>query len=167
MKDNASNFSLQKSGVKYSDRARTRKHGFIVFLRSIFILLFAYSGAVKFASFAVFKIQLHRQPFPDIVSNILVWALPIIEILVALLIALPQTWKKGLQAAFGLMVAFTIYTGLAASGIFRYVPCACGGFIQGFTWWQHLLFNTVLAAILAIGLINLNREYKNEYEQKT
>ena len=167
MKNRASYLTLPKQRNEHRESAAIKAHYFMLLIRIVFILLFAYSGMVKVASFDIFKIQLHRQPFPEEMSNILVWALPIGELLVALFIALPQTWKKGLQAAFGLMVAFTIYTGLAASGIFGYVPCACGGFIQGFTWWQHLLFNTALTGILGIGLLKLNKINKMRYEQKS
>jgi len=113
---------------------------------------------MKLIDFPVYRIKMRRQYFFEPLKEWLVWGIPIVELLVAL--ALIVTYvvgtAKGLRASLVanliLIGVFTLYAGLAATGIFGYVPCACGGVLEDMRWWVHFLFNLALTLIAALGV---------------
>ena len=102
-----------------------------------------------------FRIYLHEmksQPFDKVFTAILIYCLPVVEILTALLLVVPKTRFKGLILSFVLMMAFTIYVSLITFHFFRQVPCSCAGVFHHMTWLQHLLFNLFFTAIAVWGV---------------
>lgn len=121
----------------------------VVFL---YILLFVYAALTKLLDYQKFVVQLGQSPILTHYAVLLAWAVPFLELVISTLLIIPRTRLTGLYAAFSLMVMFTTYIVLA-SRFSDYVPCSCGGVLEGMTWTQHLIFNAVfvllgLAAII-------------------
>src|SRR5690606_1463769 len=121
----------------------------VVFL---YVLLLVYAALTKLMDYQKFVVQLGQSPILTQYANLIAVAVPLLELVVSLLLIIPRTRQAGLYAGFCLMVMFTTYIVLA-SRFSDYVPCSCGGVLEGMTWTQHLIFNVVfvllgLAAIM-------------------
>lgn len=122
----------------------------------LLIVLFLHTAISKFIDFEGFRSSINNQPFPDIFTPFLVWALPVIEIGIVILLLFGRTRRTGLYASLILMSLFTIYTALVLLGAFTKVPCSCGGVVAFLSWRQHLIFNLFFVLITAIA-IKLNK----------
>ncbi|MDO3641253.1 MauE/DoxX family redox-associated membrane protein [Mucilaginibacter sp. L3T2-6] len=126
------------------------------FLKSLpsaaLVLLYAYAAGSKLADVAAFRRELHRQPFPPGVADVLLYLLPAAELAVAALLLFGRTLRTGLQASLVLLVLFTGYILLAMLGYWEQVPCSCGGIISHLTWGQHLAFNCFCMAVNLMAL---------------
>ena len=131
-------------------------NGIIIEIISVlFILLFVYAGLTKLMEGDRFFNNLNNSPIllGDVTAYILSWGVPTLEIVVAFFVAWPKTRLRGLYAALGLMILFTVY--VAGIVFFSpYTPCSCGGILTLLTWPQHLVVNIsfVLLAVLVIRL---------------
>ena len=126
------------------------------------MVVFAFTGLTKLMEGDRFFNNLNNSPIlPDMVwlSYIISWVIPTLEIVLALLIAIPKTRLKGFYGALGLMMAFTIYVTVIVF-ISPYAPCSCGGIITLLSWPQHLIFNGGLI-ILALVAIRFLKKIKN------
>jgi uncharacterized membrane protein YphA (DoxX/SURF4 family) len=122
----------------------------------LFITMFVYAATSKWMEFSVYEYQMQRQPFPAPVQSLLIWTIPLSEVVVSLLLMLEKTRFTGLKIATGMMILFTGYIVLIQLHYFgQEIPCSCGGAITSLTWVQHLYFNLffVIAGVLAILLI--------------
>ncbi len=126
-------------------------------IAALLILLFLYTSVSKWMDFREFIHDMHNQPFPRWMATSLVWALPPVEIFIALALMFDKTRVTGLWTALILMSLFTIYTAAILLGLYNRVPCGCGGLISGLTWGQHLFFNSFFLIISAAGII-LNKK---------
>ena len=117
-----------------------------------YILLFVYAALTKLLDYQKFVVQLGQSPILTNYAQVLAVVVPFIELGISLMLIFPKTRLKGLYAAFGLMVIFTTYIVLA-SRFSDYVPCSCGGVLEGMTWTQHLIFNTVFVLLALIGIL--------------
>lgn len=117
-----------------------------------YILLFVYAALTKLLDYQKFVVQLGQSPILTDYAQVLAVVVPFIELGISLMLIFPKTRLKGLYAAFGLMVIFTTYIVLA-SRFSDYVPCSCGGVLEGMTWTQHLNFNTVFVLLALIGIL--------------
>jgi uncharacterized membrane protein (DUF373 family) len=131
---------------------------FIVIL--LIVMMWLYASSSKYFDFAGFKRDMHKQPFPTWLSDILLIIIPPIEITTALMVAWQKTRRNGLVITEVLMSAFTLYIIAIMFKFFPRVPCSCGGIIKSFTWEEHLIFNLFFVAIGIIGLL-LNKVPKN------
>ncbi|HEY1165774.1 MAG TPA: MauE/DoxX family redox-associated membrane protein [Chitinophaga sp.] len=122
----------------------------------LFILLFLYTALSKLSEIALFRLVLRSSPLISDYANLVSILIPASEILVSLLLFIPGTRRRGLYAAFLLMLIFTLYLAYMLS-FTRQLPCSCGGVISRLTWKQHLVFNIALT-LLAIAGIRLSRE---------
>lgn len=125
----------------------------IEIIAALLILLFLYASISKWLDFKEFTRDMHNQPFPGWMATSLVWALPPVEIFIALALMFDKTRVIGLWAALVLMSLFTIYTVAILIGLFHRMPCGCGGIISGLTWGQHLFFNSFFLIISATGIV--------------
>ncbi|HEY0612053.1 MAG TPA: MauE/DoxX family redox-associated membrane protein [Chitinophaga sp.] len=122
----------------------------------LFILLFLYTALSKLSEIALFRLVLRSSPLISDYANLVSILLPASEILVSLLLFIPDTRRRGLYAAFLLMLIFTLY--LAYMLCFtKQLPCSCGGVISQLSWKQHLVFN-IAFTLLAIAGIRLSRK---------
>ncbi len=125
----------------------------IEIIAALLILLFLYVSVSKWLGFQEFARDMHNQPFPGWMAASLVWALPPVEIFIALALMFDKTRVTGLWTALILMSLFTIYTAAILLGLYNRVPCGCGGLISGLSWGQHLFFNSFFLIISAAGII--------------
>lgn len=125
----------------------------------LLVILFLYTAVSKFVDFDSFARDLNSQPFPNSLTPILKWILPILEIGIAITLFFERTKRIGLYMSLTLMSLFTIYTALVLFNFFDDVPCSCGGVITHLTWTQHLIFNLFFVIIISIA-IRLNQEIK-------
>jgi hypothetical protein len=102
--------------------------------------------------------QMHRQILPDFAKATLIYALPPVELLAAVLLLFDRTQLAGFELSLGLMAAFTIYVGLAVFRVFNEVPCSCGGVINKMGWDGHFLFNIFFTLLAAFGFNITYRE---------
>lgn len=119
---------------------------------TLLVVLWVYAAGSKLSEYRVFIDQLKRQPLPSWSVNILVWALPIVELLTAVLIFFQRTRMKGLIISAFLMISFTLYVAFALSGAFGEIPCSCAGLISSLKWQGHLIFNIIFTIISLLGL---------------
>ncbi|MDR6919487.1 MauE/DoxX family redox-associated membrane protein [Chryseobacterium sp. 2987] len=120
-------------------------------------LLFMYTAVSKFVDFKGFVYDLNNQPFPNSLTPILKWLIPLTEISIVITLLFEKTRLIGLYASLALMSLFTVYTALVLLLIFEYVPCSCGGVIKELSWPQHLVFNLFFVTIIFAALrINKN-----------
>lgn len=123
----------------------------------LLVILFLYTAVSKFIDFKGFTYDLNNQPFPNSLTPILRWLIPITEISIVLTLLFERTRMIGLYASFILMGLFIIYTALVLFNFFDYVPCSCGGVIKNLTWPQHLFFN-LFFTIISFLAIRANRK---------
>jgi hypothetical protein len=115
-----------------------------------FIILLVYAAASKLLDYDMFRSQLGRSPMLAPYQK-LVWMVPIIEIAISVMLALPKYRLLGLYAAFSLMVAFSAYI-VTILGFSEYVPCSCGGVLQHLSWTAHLIFNSCFIVLGAFAV---------------
>jgi putative oxidoreductase len=126
---------------------------------ALLILLFLYASISKFLDFKTFIDQMNNQPLPNSWTPFLVWAIPLLEISISVLLLFEYTRLFGLYTSLIMMVVFTIYTGIILLHFFPYIPCSCGGVITHLTWSQHLLLNLIYTALSVLGIILQHRKH--------
>ena len=129
---------------------------FIVFL---FIVLFVYAATSKLITFDLFKIQIQTAPLLMRFSQIIAYAIPVMEIIISVMLIVPRLTLYGFYASFFLMFLFAAYIVFILT-VSPNVPCSCGGVLENLGWTEHLVFNMffVLLAVLGIVLHNRNRK---------
>ena len=124
--------------------------------------LFLYTAYAKIADHERFLRGLLKVHMISAFAEVIAYAVPAIEIGIALLLLIPRTLKMGLYGFVVIMTSFTIYI-IAAMTLETKLPCHCGGAIEKLSWGQHLWFNLAFIAIalFAIRLNNLSTSLKN------
>ncbi len=128
----------------------------------LLILLFTYAAASKLMDVDRFRSQLYLQPFSQRLADVLLYALPTIELIVALLLCFNRTRFAGLLLSTLLMAVFTAYISLVLLHYWGKVPCSCGGILQHMSWPVHLAFNWafMIAGVTAIALHITERKHQ-------
>jgi len=123
----------------------------IEIISALFILVFVYTATAKLLSHHSFLVTLKTAPLINFAAPFLSWTIPAIELLISILLFIPQFQKMGLYASLTLMTLFTTYVAamLLASS---HLPCSCGGMITHLSWKQHLWLNVFLTALAATGI---------------
>ena len=123
-------------------------------ISNFFILLFLYTGIMKFIDHRRFGWALFESPLLHSLATILSYLVPICELLIVISLLLPRTRRLGLITSLCLMSIFTLYIGYMV--YFRVgLPCTCGGIISYMNWHQHFYFNTA-ATLLALYAVLLH-----------
>jgi hypothetical protein len=132
-------------------------------ISATFILLWVYTAGSKLADFQSYKQEMSLQVFSPGFAAILLYTIPFIEILCAILLLIKKTNQLGLAFSLLLMLVFTGYILLIISGYFPKTPCSCGGVIKAMGWKAHLIFNIffISASILAL-FITLKQEVRDK-----
>jgi len=136
-------------------KARSHSIDFISFL---FILLFVYAAVSKLMDMEKFRVQAGQSPLIYPVANLVIWTVPLLEILISVLLIIPRFRLLGLYSGFGLMVLFSSYIVILLR-FSDFVPCSCGGVLEKMSWTQHLVFNIVF---VLLGLVGIILEVKQE-----
>lgn len=118
----------------------------------ILSILFAYAAYNKLKIYPTFVSQLTTSPITKHYAQFLSWFVPGTEMIIVGLLLFSRTRLVGLYSSFFLMLAFTIYIYLLLH-FTSYMPCGCGGIINGFTWSQHLWFNVIFTALAGTGVV--------------
>lgn len=126
-------------------------------ITALLILLFLYTALSKLLNLQAFRGQLMLQPFPAGWDTVLLWALPLTELLACTLLFFPRTRLQGLYLATLLMSVFTLYVALILTRAFGYIPCSCGGVLERMDWETHLVFNVVFLALAITATILYKR----------
>lgn len=124
---------------------------FIEIIRVFFILLLVYAAITKLLDFEKFQIQLGQFPYISQFAGVIALAVPILEILIALLFFPYKYTIVGFYASLVLMLMFTGYI-VAVLSFSTTIPCSCGGVIATFSWKEHLTFNIACAVIALFGI---------------
>jgi putative oxidoreductase len=143
------------------------KRGTIIeIIAALFILLFVYTGVSKLMEHTNFTNVLKGSPLVGSFAGVVAWALPITELIVALLLIFPKTRLKGLYASAILMSMFTIYLAYMIAFTPK-LPCSCGGVLKELTWKQHLVFNIFFTLLAIWGIMLSRRNNKHEMAEAT
>jgi hypothetical protein len=150
---------LKRERFQYNGRTRER---LIIAIRWFCMALFLYTAYAKIIDHDRFLKGLTRVHLINAFAVFISFAVPVIEIIVALLLLIPQTAKLGLYNFVAVMSSFTIYI-ISAMTWEKKLPCHCGGAIEKLSWGQHLWFNLafIAIAIFALRLVQLNTSFKN------
>lgn len=121
----------------------------------------------KLLNFEVFRSGILRQPFSDTLGYLLIYTLPVLEVLTVFLLLAPKLRFYGLLLSTVLMAAFTAYIGLALAGAWEELPCGCGSVISSLSWKQHFFFNLFFLLISGYGLYTANLQRGGEMGDPT
>ena len=132
------------------------------YIAAAFTLLWVYTAVSKLVAFGDFKAALANQVFSHDMANVLAFAIPGVELLVALSLCFTRTRLIGLALSTFLMTVFTGYTALVLGGFYDKIPCTCGGVLNSMGWQTHLYFNI---GWWVLGILSLVTSYR--YRQGT
>ena len=115
------------------------------------MLLFIYAAGAKLWDVQQFRVQLGQSPMISEMAPSIAIGIPLAELAVVVLLAIPSTAQIGYYIFLGMMTMFTTYIAFMLA-FASYVPCACGGVLERLGWVAHLYFNGfyMLLAIAAI-----------------
>lgn len=113
--------------------------------------LFSYTAVSKGYDWQETRFAMHNQWLPGGLTEILLYGLPLIEILAALALLIPRMRKTGFMLSSILMTLFTGYVGYVWLGFTGRMPCSCGGVLGSMGWGEHLIFNLVFLGIALMG----------------
>lgn len=117
----------------------------------LFILLFVYTAVSKFLDYENFRAVIGQSPLLTGFAPILAIVVPLAEVVIALMLAIPRYRGAGLYASFAMMALFTTYI-IVLVTLSEKVPCSCGGVISRMTWDQHLYFNIFFVLLALLGM---------------
>lgn len=124
-------------------------------ISSLLIALFLYAAVSKWREMEDFKAAMYNQPFPAWFATLIIWCLPPLEVIIAILLMIKRTQLAGMIASAALLSLFSLYIGAILLHLFPRVPCSCGGLIKKLGWGNHLLFNLffIMIALIAVALM--------------
>ena len=124
--------------------------------------IWSYTSLDKLVRFESSKKSFHNQPFPSELSEVLAYAIPTIELLIALLLLFSVSRWWGYLSSILLLTVFTTYVGLIWVGAFPRVPCSCAGLLESMGWETHFWINSllILLSIAGFGMIKKKRNPK-------
>ena len=138
------------------------KERIVIAIRWVCMALFIYTAYAKITDHDRFLRGLTRVHLISGFAVFISIAVPIIEIIIALLLLIPRTAKIGFYSFTTAMSGFTLYI-ISAMIWEKNLPCHCGGAIEKLSWSQHIWFNLAFIsfAICAVWLIKLNTSLKS------
>lgn len=128
------------------------KRNAVVVVSYLFVLLFLYAAISKLLDFETFTVQLAQSPLLSAYAGVIAWAVPGLEILIAILLTVPKYRIPALYASFTLMVMFTTYIYIILN-FSEFIPCSCGGVLEKLSWTQHLFFNLVFIILAGVAVL--------------
>lgn len=128
---------------------------FPVIVSYLYILLFVYAAVSKLLDFNTFQNQLGQSPLLSAYAHWIVWAVPISEILIAILLCINRFRMLGLYGFYGLMMMFTTYIVIILN-FTSFIPCSCGGVLEKLGWSEHLIFNIAFIILSGMSVLLLS-----------
>jgi len=131
---------------------RLQKITFLEIISSLLIMLWLYAAVIKLLEYDKFIMQLGQSSLLGPVAGFTAIAVPLIEIVIAVLLVRNKTLTTGLYASAALLIVFTLYlTGMLLFS--PKVPCACGGIIgSALSWRSHIVFNLFFVGLSGVGI---------------
>lgn len=129
-----------------------RKEFIVEIISCLFIMLFVYAAVSKLIDYTKFRVEIGKSP---LLTSFAPWAaigVPLVEIVVAVMLAFKQWRLVAMYAAFTLMTLFTSYI-IAILQFSEFIPCTCGGVLQNMNWNQHLIFNLFFILLASAGVL--------------
>lgn len=123
----------------------------------LLVFLFVYAAVSKLMDLEKFRVQIGQSPLLTPFTDLVIFFIPGIEILISIALAIPRLRLIGLYASFSIMVMFTVYI-VTILNISSYVPCSCGGVLEKLGWTEHLIFNLFFALLALCGVIFQSKE---------
>ncbi len=135
---------------------------FIAIITVVLILFWLYAAGTQISDFNKFKGEMNNQVFSGVISNVLAYLIPVLEITIAGLLVYSFTRLWGMIFSFSLLLVFSTYVGLALLNVFSRMPCTCAGLLGGSSTWEwNLTLNLIVTAVAAAGLI-LNLKWRRK-----
>jgi uncharacterized membrane protein YphA (DoxX/SURF4 family) len=128
----------------------------------LLVFLFAYAAISKLLDYSAFHVQLSQSPYITRFANVIAWALPVVELIVAVSFAFSYLRSFAFYAALFLLSLFTAYL-VAMLSFSYYIPCSCGGLLSSLSWKEHILFNTVFILLSLTGIHLSVNGHVNKY----
>lgn len=125
----------------------------------LLVILFLYTGISKLTEYVTFKAQISQSPVLKYIAPVLAWALPITELIVAILLFIPRYRLIGFYSSFILMISFTGYV-IAILTTSEELPCSCGGVLEQLSWQGHLVFNSIFSLLAFTGIFLTRRSMR-------
>ncbi|MCF6404380.1 hypothetical protein L3C95_15895 [Chitinophaga filiformis] len=121
-------------------------------LSALLVFLFIYTSISKLLDYDTFRRQLGQSPFITLYAPVIVWALPVGELIIAGFLLFARTRLTGFYLSFFLLSLFTFYL-VAMLRLSYFIPCSCGGVLQHLSWNAHIVFNIIFVIFSTIGVL--------------
>ena len=141
-----------------------KKNTIVEIISALLVFLFIYAALSKLLDFDRFRYQIGQSPFITRISRVVVWAIPMSELLISVALLVRRTRAAGLYAAFFLMLLFTGYIFIMLR-YSPYLPCSCGGVLSGMSWKQHFVFNLVFTGMSLAGIMIQNTNSRKSHSK--
>jgi hypothetical protein len=128
-----------------------KKDTVIKIICTLLVFLFAYAAISKLLDYSTFHVQLSQSPYITSFASVIAWALPVVELAVAVSFAFNHLRLHAFYAALFLLSLFTAYL-VAMLNFSYYIPCSCGGLLSSLSWGQHIVFNIVFILLSLTGI---------------
>ena len=122
-------------------------------ISAMFVALLCYAALSKLINYEDSRKAMLNQVFTREFALLLVWLVPVIELLIIVLLLFKKTCKLGLWSATLLLVSFSMYLILANNGVFKRTPCGCGGILGRMDYREHLTFNICFVVLGFLGIV--------------
>lgn len=126
------------------------KDSAIQLIAAVIAVMFFYAVVLKLGNYEEATREMRNQVFPMATADVLVWLIPLLEIVIIALLIYQPLRKVGLWASLALLLSFSAYIILAERKIFGRTPCSCAGILWQHSTYRHQLWFNVLFIILAI-----------------
>jgi len=128
-----------------------------------FVALWGYAGSTKLINWSQSQAEMHKQPFPEGMADILFWVIPLVELGIVALLLSPRLRLWGLRASLALITVFTLYLALVLGRAFGSIPCACGGILSGMGHMAHLIFNSFFIILGCIAMVLAHNRRRRDF----
>jgi uncharacterized membrane protein YphA (DoxX/SURF4 family) len=118
----------------------------------LYVLLLVYAALSKLLDFENFRVQIAQSPVTAAYAGIIAWAIPSIELLISVFLAVARYRRVTLISAYTLMLVFTAYIYIVLN-YSSYVPCSCGGILEKLGWTEHFYFNLTYVLLAAVAVL--------------
>jgi hypothetical protein len=147
---------------------RISASSFIIFVSTVFILLFGLTGLPKLFAVEKFANTMKEVKFMQPYANFVSYFIPLFEVFICVLLAFTfrtigktkiPTRKIGIYLSTLLMFELSVYVGAMLLMYGEKLPCGCGGVVEWLTWQQHFYLNVglFLLGIAAIIVMKKNK----------
>jgi uncharacterized membrane protein YphA (DoxX/SURF4 family) len=117
-----------------------------------YFILFAYAAFDKLFAVDKFKVTMGQSGMLTPYAGFLAWAVPVVEIVIALLLILNWYRLLAFYASFSLMTMFTAYIFIVLY-VMEKELCGCGAAIEALGWKWHFVLNIFFMALAVAGLV--------------